>query len=68
MTCDDFDVHKDEIGYDLRREENITEEYRRRFSPNMFAKVANIISPPSYFLQLQFILDVLSYRRPEKLS
>lgn len=40
VVCDDFDFSKDMIGYDLRRNESVTKEYRRRFSPNMFSKEA----------------------------
>ena len=43
MTCNDFDVDKDQIGYDLRRNESVSHDYRRRFSPNMFAKEARKI-------------------------
>ena len=39
VVCDDFDFSKDMIGYDLRRNETVTKEYRRRFSPNMYSKV-----------------------------
>ena len=44
VVCDDYDFSKDMIGYDLRRNESVTKEYRRRFSPNMYSKV-RIIKP-----------------------
>ena len=61
VVCDDFDFSKDMIGYDLRRNESVTKEYRRRFSPNMFSKV-RILKPD---IDNE---DVTSdcFRRPEK--
>ena len=42
VVCDDHDFSRDMIGYDLRRNESITTEYRRRFAPNMYTKVTLI--------------------------
>ena len=42
VVCDDYDFSKDMIGYDLRRNESVSKEYRRRFSPNMYSKVSTI--------------------------
>ena len=39
VVCDDYDFSKDMIGYDLRRNESVSKEYHRRFSPNMYSKV-----------------------------
>jgi len=40
VVCDNHDFNKDMIGYDLRRNESVSKEYHRRFSPNMYAKEA----------------------------
>ena len=44
VVCDDFDFSKDMIGYDLRRNESVSKEYHRRFSPNMYSKVSILIT------------------------
>ena len=44
VVCDDFDFNKDMIGYDLRRNESVSKEYHRRFSPNMYSKVSILIT------------------------
>ena len=40
VVCDDHDFSRDMIGYDLRRNESVTTEYKRRFAPNMYTKVS----------------------------
>ena len=39
ITCSSFKFSKDMIGYDLRRNESISDDYHRRFAPNMYSKV-----------------------------
>ena len=60
VVCDDYDFSKDMIGYDLRRNESVSNEYHRRFSPNMYSKVR--------ILKLDNGKDVTSnyFRRPGK--
>jgi len=62
VVCDDHDFSRDMIGYDLRRNESITTEYRRRFAPNMYTKEARKIirkhdqsKPMFLYLPLQSI-------------
>ena len=40
VVCDDFDFSKEMIGYDLRRNESVSHDYKRRFAPNMYTKVS----------------------------
>ena len=39
VTCSSFKFSKDMIGYDLRRNESVSDDYHRRFAPNMYSKV-----------------------------
>ena len=39
ITCSSFKFSKDMIGYDLRRNESVSDDYHRRFAPNMYSKV-----------------------------
>ena len=39
VTCDNYGFSEKMLGYDLHRNESVSYEYPRRFSPNMYAKV-----------------------------
>ena len=39
VTCSSIKFSRDQIGYDLRRNESVSQDYENTFSTNMFAKV-----------------------------
>ena len=45
VTCDNYGFSEKMLGYDLHRNESVSYEYPRRFSPNMYAKVNGLLPP-----------------------
>lgn len=43
ITCSSFKFRKEMVGYDLRRNESVSHEYRQRYAPNMYSKEARKI-------------------------
>ena len=40
ITCSSIKFSRDQIGYDLRRNESISRDYDNMYSTNMYAKVS----------------------------
>ena len=39
VTCSSIKFSRDQIGYDLRRNETVSQDYSNMFSTSMYAKV-----------------------------
>ena len=42
VTCSSIKFSRDQIGYDLRRNETVSQDYENVFSTNMFARVGDL--------------------------
>ena len=43
VTCSSIKFSRDQIGYDLRRNETVSRDYENMFSTNMFARVSQLL-------------------------